>query len=111
MNTNGAGSTGSLFREDIFLQERQPEIGLFEADAAEMPLVAALLAYARSGRQSWHMPGHLAGLAWPAWLSSAFASLDLTELPLTDDLNQPAGPAAQAMAKAAECFGAGYTRF
>lgn len=93
------------------MQEQQPEVGLFEADAAEMPLVAALLAYTRSGRQSWHMPGHLAGLAWPAWLSSAFASLDLTELPLTDDLNQPAGPAAQAMARAAECFGAGYTRF
>lgn len=76
----------------------------------QAPLLEALLAHLRSGRHSWHMPGHNAGQAWPAWFREQLAQMDLTELPSTDDLNRPAGPAKAAMELAAEAFGAGLTR-
>lgn len=76
-----------------------------------MPLVAALLDYARCDRDSWHMPGHRSSKDWPDWLKESLAELDFTELPGTDDLNNPQGPARQAMLLAAEAFGAGLTRF
>mgnify|MGYP000981225154 CR=1 FL=1 len=72
----------------------------------QAPLLEALLAHLRSGRHSWHMPGHNAGQAWPAWFREQLAQMDLTELPSTDDLNRPAGPAKAAMELAAEAFGA-----
>ncbi|MDW7655559.1 MAG: hypothetical protein SCM11_00130 [Bacillota bacterium] len=77
----------------------------------QTPLLDALLAHARSGRSSWHTPGHSAGQAWPAWFRHCLADIDLTELPTTDDLNRPTGPANRAMALAAEVCGAGLTRF
>ncbi|HBP37354.1 MAG TPA: hypothetical protein DD640_01170 [Clostridiales bacterium] len=76
-----------------------------------MPLVEALLRFRRSDRISWHMPGHYSGRFWPRGLKTALPDLDVTELPLTDDLNHPAGPARQAMRLAADAFGAGITRF
>ncbi len=91
--------------------EQQPDDILSACDPAEMPLVAALLSFAHSGRHSWHMPGHLSGQAWPMWLKSELAAIDVTELLLTDDINKPTGPAYQAMNLAAASFGAGKTRF
>ena len=76
-----------------------------------MPLVQSLLRLAEQRRTSWHMPGHAGGRGFPDWLQNALVSLDVTELPLTDDLNMPAGPARQAMELAAAAFGAGLTRF
>jgi arginine decarboxylase len=77
----------------------------------QMPLVQALLEHAAGRRQIWHMPGHKAGRAWPAWLSRRLASLDVTELPTVGNLNHPDGAALQAMTLAAHAFGAGLTRF
>ncbi len=75
------------------------------------PLVDALLRNASAGRVSFHMPGHSDGRAFPDGFASALASFDTTELPWTDDLNHPAGPAREAMDLAAAAFGAGWTRF
>jgi arginine/lysine/ornithine decarboxylase len=76
-----------------------------------MPLVESLIQFARMNRVSWHMPGHAAGKSWPDWLKAALPELDVTELPLTDDLNKPTGSAQAAMQLAAGTFGAGLTRF
>ena len=76
-----------------------------------MPLVTALLEYVRFNRDSWHVPGHRSSNDWPEWLKESLLSLDVTELPGTDDLNNPQGPAKQAMLLAAKAFGAGLTRF
>lgn len=57
------------------------------------------------------MPGHRSGQSWPEPVRSLLASLDTTELAATDDLHQPAGPALEAMQKAATFFGAGRTWF
>ena len=80
-------------------------------DRQQMPLVSALMDFVFSDRSSWHMPGHYAGLAWPDWLKNALPQMDVTELPLTGDINSPAGPARLAMDLAATAFGAGLTRF
>jgi arginine/lysine/ornithine decarboxylase len=77
----------------------------------QAPLLDALLAHAQSGRSGWHTPGHNAGRAWPEWFRQHLTDIDLTELPATDDLNRPTGPARQAMELAAEACGAGLTRF
>jgi arginine decarboxylase len=76
----------------------------------QMPLVNALLQVSGSARESWHMPGHRGGQAWPAWFREALAAMDQTELPITDDINHPEGPAREAMNLAALAFGAGLSR-
>ncbi len=80
-------------------------------DGKSAPLLFALQRHATQGRSGWHTPGHKAGQAWPRWLSEDLARLDLTELPLTDDINQPQGPALLAMQLAARACAAGLTRF
>jgi len=77
----------------------------------EAPLLAALLRYADQGRISLHMPGHQDGKGFPESLRSRLAEIDATELATTDDLNRPAGPAADAMRSAADAFGAVGTLF
>jgi arginine decarboxylase len=57
------------------------------------------------------MPGHSDAKGFPAWFAEAAFRMDTTELPETDDLNHPTGPARQAMELAAQAFGAGWTRF
>ncbi len=79
--------------------------------AGQMPLVKALLKFADSGRESWHMPGHRGGQDLPKWLKKNLAFFDVTELPQTDDINHAAGPAREAMILAASAFNAGLTRF
>jgi len=76
-----------------------------------MPLVDDLLQIAGQHRSSWHMPAHGGGQDWPAWLREQLAALDITELPLTGDINKAEGPAGRAMQLAAISFGAGLTRF
>ena len=82
--------------------------GLAKADT---PLATALLRFAESRRTSWHMPGHDGGFLLPEWLNANLSAIDATELPETDDLNRPEGPAREAMVLAAAAFGAGITRF
>ncbi|MGI6334694.1 MAG: aminotransferase class I/II-fold pyridoxal phosphate-dependent enzyme [Saccharofermentanales bacterium] len=76
-----------------------------------MPLVESLKQIAGQQRTSWHTPGHAGGKGFPDWLRDLFVSADLTELPVTDDLNRPAGVALEAMKMAANAFGSGLTRF
>lgn len=80
-------------------------------DLQQTPLAGALCRLAGEEREIWHMPGHYGTRAWPDWLKNNLSRMDTTELPMTDDLNRPTGPARQAMALAAEAFGAGVTRF
>lgn len=78
---------------------------------ARTPLATALLRFAENRRTSWHMPGHDGGFLLPEWLNDNLSAIDTTELPATDDLNRPEGPAREAMELAASAFGAGITRF
>lgn len=80
-------------------------------DQNQRPLLEALYAYAAENRISWHMPGHNNGEAWPLSFRGNLASIDTTELAVTDDLNHPEGPARHAMLLASKAFGSGYTRF
>ena len=67
------------------------------------PLFEALSKYAAEMHTSFHMPGSRPGVP-------AFSLLDVTELPATDDLNDPRGPALEAQILAAAYFGAAETR-
>lgn len=82
-----------------------------DAIIQDAPLLAALLRYADQGRISFHMPGHQDGKGFPEAFRYRLAEIDATELAATDDLNQPAGPAAEAMRAAADAFGAAGTLF
>ena len=83
----------------------------YRTDPSDQPLVRCLLGNASSGRVSFHMPGHSDARGFPDWFSEAALRMDTTELSETDDLNHPTGPAREAMALAAQAFGAGWTRF
>jgi lysine decarboxylase len=78
--------------------------------AKDMPLATCLYRLAKANRDSWHMPGHDGGRAWPAWLRNSLAALDTTELPMTGDLNHPSGPVREAEELAAAAFGSGCSR-
>lgn len=80
-------------------------------DLTPMPLLAALTHGYAANRLSFHMPGHRSGASWPQAVRSLLASLDTTELPVTDDLHHPTGPARLAMDAAARYFGSGQTYF
>lgn len=82
-----------------------------DAIIQDAPLLAALLRYADQGRISLHMPGHQDGKSFPEAFRNRLAEIDATELAATDDLNRPAGPAADAMWAAADAFGAAGTLF
>lgn len=75
------------------------------------PLLDALLARAGEERVSFHMPGHAGGRAFATDVLAAAGRIDTTELPVTDDLHLPTGPARAAMERAAAAFGAARTFF
>jgi len=81
----------------------------------DLPLVQAMRTYVTADPVRLHMPGHSGGRSAPLSLQSlwgkAIWQYDLTELPQTDDLYQPAGPIALAQALAAGAFGAQRTFF
>ena len=93
------------------MKTEKPADRMTDPDRASAPLASSLLHFAESRRQSWHIPGHDGGSLWPDWLKDHLSAMDVTELPLTDDLNRPEGPARLAMEWAASAFGAGVTRF
>lgn len=68
------------------------------------PLFEALSSYVAEMHTSFHMPATRPGVP-------AFSLLDVTELPATDDLNEPRSSVLEAQAKAAAYFGAAETRF
>jgi len=89
---------------------------LVEEDARVLPpLVAGLVAHAGEGYLGFHMPGHHQGrAAWTPWrdlLGEAAFSLDLTELPGLDNLQDPQGIIREAAGAASAFFGAAETHF
>jgi arginine/lysine/ornithine decarboxylase len=74
------------------------------------PLMAGLVSHAGEGYLGFHMPGHHQGrAAWAPWrdlLGEAVFSLDLTELPGLDNLQDPQGIIREAAVEAAAFFGA-----
>lgn len=81
--------------------------------AAWPPLARGLVSHAGQGSLGFHMPGHHQGrAAWGPWrelLGEAVFSLDLTELPGLDNLQDPQGIIRAAADEAASFFGAGRT--
>lgn len=81
----------------------------------QAPLYEALAAHAALRAHSFHVPGHKQQAEWndpeSAEFYRALLSLDVTELPDTDDLHYPQGPLAEAQKLAAQCFGAEETSF
>jgi len=87
---------------------------LVEEDARVLPpLVAGLVAHAGEGYLGFHMPGHHQGrAAWAPFrglLGEAAFSLDLTELPGLDNLQDPQGIIREAAGAASAFFGAAET--
>ncbi len=85
--------------------------GQTSSRSTDTPLLDALMAYAGTGRVSFHMPGHTGGRAFPAGALASIGALDTTEMVSTDDINSPEGPALAAMELAADAFGAARTFF
>lgn len=79
------------------------------------PLAAGLASHAGKGYLGFHMPGHHQGrAAWAPWrdlLGEAAFSLDLTELPGLDNLQDPRGIIREAAGAASAFFGAAETHF
>lgn len=79
------------------------------------PLFEALLKHISRNPSRFHVPGHGQGRYLPGELSApggrSLFSLDLTELPGTDDLHNPGGPIARAQELAAGTYGAGRSFF
>ncbi len=77
------------------------------------PLADGLVSHAGEGYLGFHMPGHHQGrAAWAPWrdlLGEAVFSLDLTELPDLDNLQDPWGIIREAASEAAAFFGAAET--
>ncbi len=77
------------------------------------PLVAGMVSHGGEGCLGFHMPGHHQGrAAWAPWrdlLGDAVFSLDLTELPGLDNLQDPQGIIREAASEAAAFFGAAET--
>lgn len=80
-----------------------------------MPLWEAVKRYMSSGSIPFHTPGHKGGKGvepdFLGGIGEQVFQADLSEIPGLDDLHNPAGPIAEAQAKAAVCFGAGETFF
>jgi arginine decarboxylase len=59
----------------------------------------------------FHMPGHKLGKGIPDFFLQNVASLDITEIPGTDNLHEPSGPIKEALELAALAFGSDRTFF
>lgn len=81
----------------------------------DAPLWQALQNHAEQNIISFHMPGHKHGWGmekgFAQWLGKGVLSIDLTEIPGTDDLHLPQGPIKKAQELAAQAFGADRTFF
>lgn len=76
----------------------------------QAPLLEALVRFTKSKRCGFHVPGHGGGKGVPEELQSVIGrsvfTVDVTELPGLDDLNQPVGVIARSQELAAQAFGA-----
>lgn len=79
------------------------------------PLLEALKNHAAEKIISFHMPGHKGGKGIDKelgdWLGQNTLSIDLTEIPGTDDLHRPESVIKEAQELAAEAFGADFSFF
>lgn len=84
-------------------------------DQKKAPLLEALKEYANSGVIPFHMPGHKAGKGIDQelgkWLGQGVLTIDLTEIPGTDDLHRPETIIKEAQDLAAQAFGAQHSFF
>lgn len=76
-----------------------------------IPLYDAVRRYTGSQPTVFHMPGHKLGKGIPAGYLKEIASLDVTEIPGTDNLHYPEGAVKDAQELAARAFGADKTFF
>lgn len=81
----------------------------------QAPLLETLISFTNSKRCGFHVPGHGGGRGVPEELQlligrSVF-TVDVTELPGLDDLNQPVGAIARSQELAAQAFGANRSFF
>jgi len=91
--------TGTISDNSLFNRERNT------------PILNAARNYACSGKIPFHMPGHKLGAGLPYDFKKDLASIDLTELPGTDNLHKPEGIILEAQRLASDTFGSGYTFF
>lgn len=81
-----------------------------EKRALEAALRSPLLMHLRSGKHreriSFSLPGNANGLLYPQFLKEDYLAYDLTELSITEDLNDPGPALQQAEANAAKACGA-----
>lgn len=77
----------------------------------DTPLYNALKEYYNSGAVPFHMPGHKLGKAFPEDFLKRMASLDVTEIPGTDNLRNPSGVIKKAQELSAKAFGSERTFF
>lgn len=75
------------------------------------PIYHALRQYSASGTVPFHMPGHKLGKGIPKELADDLLSLDVTEIPGTDNLHYAEGIIREAQELAARAFGADRTFF
>ena len=85
-------------------------------DQSKMPLADALIEYTKSERISMHIPGHkrTCGCMIPELenvVGAMAIGCDITEIAGFDDYHEPEGIIKEAMALAAELFGADETYF
>lgn len=81
-----------------------------QPQAAQAPIMDALLQYREAGRASFHVPGHKNGQLYrqeeTARLLQDVMSIDVTEITGMDDLHHPEDAILEAQQLAADCFGA-----
>ncbi len=70
------------------------------------PLFSALKKNAKKQNIPFHMPGHKGGKALPKGVANNLMEMDTTELPHTDNLQNPTGCIQKAEEAAAACWGA-----
>lgn len=75
------------------------------------PIYDAICAYTQTEPLPFHMPGHKLGKGIPEYFLNNIATLDITEIPGTDNLHSPSGPIKEAQELAASAFGADRTFF
>ena len=74
-----------------------------------LPIYQALMDYRRGDQIRMHMPGHKRGIGLPRHLPyywHEIAALDITEIPIADDLYQPSGIIKESQQALADLYGA-----
>ena len=76
-----------------------------------VPIYNSIKEYTKKNPTIFHMPGHKLGKGFPNKLVKNLVTLDITEIPGTDNLHHPKGAIKKALLLAADAFGAENTFF